>query len=119
MNSTKKQILLHLEQTIALGNEIIAEAEKEDFVLENYHENLEKFVQFMSENKNSNFLVAKKLNAIERYSDHKDYDLKVNIFLKKILPPSKKDNRKKNMVNYIKRQNLLLQAIAYYLKHES
>lgn len=119
MNSTKKQILLHLENTIGLGNEIIAEKEKEELVLEQYHENLEKFLEFMYGIENANFLVVNKLKSIEKYSDNKDYDLKVNIFLKKLLPPSKKDNRKKNLENYIKRQNLLLQAIAYYLRHES
>lgn len=119
MSDTKKQLLNHLRETIKIGNTIISEKEWSEHNLNKYHECLQELVAFSRQNEGLNFLVAKKINAIEVFDELKDYDSKLNIFLKKILPPNKKTSRKKNLDNYIKQQNLLLAAIEYYFKHEA
>jgi hypothetical protein len=119
MSTAKKQLLTHLRQTIHIGNEIITKHEVDDSVLNEYHEKLEALVSYASDTDNMNFLVAKKIKAIETYNEATDYDSKLNIILKKIIPPNKKAHKKKNLDNYVKKQNLLLAAIEYYYKHEA
>jgi hypothetical protein len=119
MNTAKKQLLTHLRQTIDIGNGIISGHEFNDDALEQYHNKLEELVAYATTTENMNFLVAKKIKAIVTYNEATDYDGKLNIILKKIIPPNKKAHKKKNLDNYVKKQNLLLAAIEYYYKHEA
>lgn len=119
MSNAKKQLLNHLRETIKIGNTIITEKEWSENDLNKYHEYLQELVAFSQESQNLNLLVAKKINAIETFNEEKDYDSKLNIYLKKLLPPNKKASKKKNLDNYVKKQNLLLAAIEYYFKHEA
>ncbi len=119
MSTAKKQLLTHLRQTINIGNEIISKHEFDDNALSQYHDNLEELVAYAEANENMNFLVARKIKAIATYNETTDYDHKLNIILKKIIPPNKKAHKKKNLDNYVKKQNLLLAAVEYYYKHEA
>jgi hypothetical protein len=119
MSNAKKQLLNHLRETIKVGNAIITEKEWSEDDLNKYHECLQELIAFFQQAEGLNFLIEKKIYAIEFFDEQKDYDSKLNIFLKKILPPNKKASRKKNLDNYIKKQNLLLAAIEYYFKHEA
>jgi len=119
MNTAKKQLLTHLRQTINIGNDIITKHEFDDDALKQYHNRLEDLVGYASATEDMNFLVAKKMRAIEAYNEAIDYDSRLNIILKKIIPPNKKAHKKKNLDNYVKKQNLLLAAIEYYYKHEA
>jgi hypothetical protein len=118
MSNAKKQLLEHLKHTIEIGNRIIIDSNIDEAALDSFHIKLEELIEYSRASK-MNFLIARKIEDIELFQESKDYDGKLNQILKKILPPNKKAEKKKNLNNYIKKQNLILAAISYYFKHET
>ncbi len=115
MSKRNKDFVMYVSETIGLGNRL-SESFDENIFSE-YQERIFTLREMPQHQNKLNLLIERKFHSLELYNPQKYYHYTYKMLLHRILKNGK-HSEPENLQQYIRRQNLLLEALKLYFSSE-